>query len=70
MKLTDLPQLSNLLQTRITTADGEPMVLLHAEPLTDEERAEVESYTKDELISIFSACCKNPVSFKLENPCD
>ena len=39
-------------KTKFKTADGEPMVLFHNEPVSTEELAEFEKLTKDELVRI------------------
>ena len=70
MKLESLPkevqeQLKGCLQTEITTADGETMVLFHMEPLEADEIAELEKLTYAELKAILGASFRNPRVYEL-----
>ena len=55
----------NTFQTKITTADGEPVILYHANPLTREEQEAIERLTKEELVTLFTITAKNPMMVKL-----
>lgn len=53
-----LDQLQDAIQTTITTADGEEMVLFHYEPITQEEVKEFEKLTRQEIIMILKLSFK------------